>query len=656
MSLINTEIKPFKATAYHNGKFVPVTHETLKGKWSVLVFYPADFTFVCPTELGDLADNYGEFKKLGVEIYGVSTDTHFAHKAWHDTSDTIVKVQYPLVGDPTAQLARNFEVLIEEEGLALRGTFVIDPKGLIKIMEVHDNGIGRDARELLRKVKAAQYVASHPGEVCPAKWTPGAQTLGAVLGFGRQDLKAMLDGSLKAQLKGYLQRMSQPVEIAASVDDGEGSREMLELLADIASASELITIDVRRGDAQLKPSFALHPPEALPRVRFAGLPMGHEFTSLVLALLQTGGYPPKVDPDIVERIRNLDGDYRFETVVSLTCQSCPDVVQALNTMAVLNPNVHHTMIDGALFQDEVQRRQVLAVPAVFLNGQPFGQGRMELNEILAKLDAGSAAATSPGLPAKAPFDVLVIGGGPAGAAAAIYAARKGIRTGIAAERLGGQLLDTLGIENFVSVTATEGHALASGLERHVGDYEVDIMSLQRAEALIPGDLIDVRLAGGGALRAKSVIIATGARWREINVPGEREYRNRGVAYCPHCDGPLFKGKRVAVIGGGNSGVEAAIDLAGIVEPCVAARVRRATACRRGSHRKAAQPVQRDHPHRCANHGGDRRRRARQWTRLQGQAERRLAYRGSRRCVRSDRPSAEYGLAEGHSRALGPRRG
>ncbi len=374
----------------------------------------------------------------------------------------------------------------------------------------------------------------------------------------------MLDSSLKTQLKGYLQRISQPVEISASVDDGDGSREMLDLLADIASASELITIDVRRDDAQLKPSFALHPPEALPRVRFAGLPMGHEFTSLVLALLHTGGYPPKVDPAVVERIRNLDGDYRFETVVSLTCQSCPDVVQALNTMAALNPNVHHTMIDGALFQDEVQRRQVMAVPAVFLNGQPFGQGRMELNEILAKLDAGSAAAASAGLDAKAPFDVLVIGGGPAGAAAAIYAARKGIRTGIAAERLGGQLLDTLGIENFVSMKATEGHALASGLEQHVGDYEVDIMSLQRAEALIPGDLIEVRFAGGGALTAKSVIIATGARWREINVPGEREYRNRGVAYCPHCDGPLFKGKRVAVIGGGNSGVEAAIDLAGLV--------------------------------------------------------------------------------------------
>ena len=174
MSLINTEIKPFKATAYHNGKFVPVTSESLKGKWSVMVFYPADFTFVCPTELGDLADNYEEFKKLGVEIYGVSTDTHFAHKAWHDT---IAKVRYPLVGDPTATLARNFGVLIEADGLAYRGTFVINPEGLIKIIEVHDNGIGRDAKELLRKVKAAQYVASHPGEVCPAKWTPGAHTL-----------------------------------------------------------------------------------------------------------------------------------------------------------------------------------------------------------------------------------------------------------------------------------------------------------------------------------------------------------------------------------------------------------------------------------------------------------------------------------------------
>lgn len=381
----------------------------------------------------------------------------------------------------------------------------------------------------------------------------------------------MLDSNLKAQLKDYLERISQPVEILAAADDSDKSREMLELLADIAAASALIKVEVRGGDieapgggAQLKPSFALRRPGEDARIRFAGLPMGHEFTSLVLALLQTGGYAPKVDPAVIEQIRNLDGDQHFETFVSLTCQSCPDVVQALNVMAVLNPRIRHTMIDGALFQDEVERRQVMAVPAVFLNGQPFGQGRMELAEIIAKLDTGSAAREAVSLSAKAPYDVLVIGGGPAGAAAAIYAARKGIRTGIAAERLGGQLLDTVGIENFISVKETHGHALATGLEQHVTTYDVDVMNLQRASALIPGDLIEVNLENGGVLKARSVVIATGARWREINVPGEREYRNRGVAYCPHCDGPLFKGKRVAVVGGGNSGVEAAIDLAGLV--------------------------------------------------------------------------------------------
>ena len=374
----------------------------------------------------------------------------------------------------------------------------------------------------------------------------------------------MLDSNMKTQLEGYLARISQPVEIVASLDEAEKSQEMLELLNDIESVSSLVRVDAQRDDAQVKPSFALRRPGAEARVRFAGVPMGHEFTSLVLALLQTGGYPPKVDEAVVDQIKNLDGDYNFETFVSLTCQSCPDVVQALNAMAALNPKIRHTMIDGAVFQDEVARREVMGVPAVFLNGQPFGQGRMELAEIIHKLDSGAAKRETEKLNARAPFDVLVVGGGPAGAAAAIYAARKGIRTGIAAERLGGQLLDTVGIENFISVRETHGHKLASGLEQHVMTYDVDVMNLQRAEALIPGDLIEVKLAGGASLKARSVVIATGARWREINVPGEREYRNRGVAYCPHCDGPLFKGKRVAVIGGGNSGVEAAIDLAGLV--------------------------------------------------------------------------------------------
>ncbi len=374
----------------------------------------------------------------------------------------------------------------------------------------------------------------------------------------------MLDAKLKTQLKGYLERLTQPVELVASVDDNDKSHEMLELLDEIVSLSPLVTLDPVRDETQVKPSFALRRPGQPARVRFAGLPMGHEFTSLVLALLQTGGHPPKAATEVLEQIRDLEGDFNFETFVSLSCQSCPDVVQALNLMAVINPRVRHTMIDGALFQDEVEKRQIMAVPTVFLNGQPFGQGRMELEEIIAKLDAGGAVRDVARINAKAPFDVLVVGGGPAGAAAAIYAARKGIRTGIAAERMGGQLLDTVGIENFISVKETEGHKLATGLEQHVTTYDVDVMNLQRAATLIPGEMIEVRLENGASLKARSLVIATGARWREINVPGEREYRNRGVAYCPHCDGPLYKGKRVAVIGGGNSGIEAAIDLAGLV--------------------------------------------------------------------------------------------
>jgi alkyl hydroperoxide reductase subunit F len=374
----------------------------------------------------------------------------------------------------------------------------------------------------------------------------------------------MLDSNMKTQLKSYLERLTRPVELVASVDKSDSSRELLELLADITDSSSRVTVDVVHDDAELKPSFVVREPGGESRVRFAGIPMGHEFTSLVLALLQAGGYPPKVDEAVIEQIRALDGDFKFETFISLSCQLCPDVVQALNLMAILNPKVRHTMIDGSLFQSEVEQRQVMAVPTVFLNGQPFGQGRLELEEILAKLDTGAAARQAEKLSAKAPYDVLVVGGGPAGAAAAVYAARKGIRTGVAAERFGGQLLDTVGVENFISVKETDGPKLATGLEQHVQHYDVDIMNLQRAEQIIPGELIEVRFAGGASLKARSLVIATGARWREINVPGEREYRNRGVAYCPHCDGPLFKNKRVAVIGGGNSGVEAAIDLAGIV--------------------------------------------------------------------------------------------
>ncbi|UEG61570.1 alkyl hydroperoxide reductase subunit F [Stutzerimonas chloritidismutans] len=376
----------------------------------------------------------------------------------------------------------------------------------------------------------------------------------------------MLDTNLKTQLKAYLEKVTQPFEIVASLDDGEKSRELLSLLQDIAELSDKITLKTDGNDAR-KPSFSLNRIGGNISLRFAGIPMGHEFTSLVLALLQVGGHPSKTAPEVIEQIRALDGDYSFETYFSLSCQNCPDVVQALNLMAVLNPNIKHVAIDGALFQDEVEARQIMSVPSIYLNGELFTQGRMSEEEILAKLDTGSSARDAEKLKAKDAFDVLVVGGGPAGAAAAIYAARKGIRTGVAAERFGGQVLDTMAIENFISVKETEGPKLARALEEHVREYEVDIMNLQRASQLIPAGedgLHRVQFENGGELKAKTLILATGARWREMNVPGEQEYRGRGVAYCPHCDGPLFKGKRVAVIGGGNSGVEAAIDLAGIV--------------------------------------------------------------------------------------------
>ncbi|KIF82797.1 alkyl hydroperoxide reductase subunit F [Noviherbaspirillum autotrophicum] len=373
----------------------------------------------------------------------------------------------------------------------------------------------------------------------------------------------MLDDTLKTQLKAYLDKITHPIEIIATLDESDASRDMAALLHDIDALSDSITLAMDGTDARA-PSFSLNRVGANIDIRFAGIPMGHEFTSLVLALLQVGGHPPKVDADVLEHIRSLPGQYRFETYISLSCQNCPEVVQALNLMAVVNPNISHVMIDGALFQDEVAKRQIMAVPTVFLNGETFGQGRMSVEEIVAKLDSGAAQREADKLAQKDVFDMLVVGGGPAGAAAAIYSARKGIRTGVVSERFGGQVLDTMGIENFISVKETEGPKLAAALEQHVKSYDVDVMNMQRAAALVPGDLIEVKLASGASLKAKTVVLATGARWRELNVPGEQQYRNRGVAYCPHCDGPLFKGKRVAVVGGGNSGVEAAIDLAGIV--------------------------------------------------------------------------------------------
>ncbi len=375
----------------------------------------------------------------------------------------------------------------------------------------------------------------------------------------------MLDSDLKQQLVAYLDYLKHPIELSVYLDDGERSRELLAFVEDVASASDRITVNRSASiEGQRIPSFGVHLPGERPRVKFAGLPLGHEFTSLVLALLHVGGHPPKISSEELKQVESLSTPMKFETYFSVTCQNCPDVVQALNLMAAKNESVEHVAIDGAFFQDEVDARQVMAVPSIYKDGALFGQGRMELQQILNQVDEQAVSKQAAALDAKEPFDLLVVGGGPAGAAAAIYAARKGISTGVVSDRFGGQVLDTLAIENFISDQETDGPKLAAALEAHVASYPVDIIKHQRAKKLNLGDLVEVELESGAKLRSKTVILSTGARWRDMNVPGEAEYRTRGVTYCPHCDGPLFKGKRVAVIGGGNSGVEAAIDLAGVV--------------------------------------------------------------------------------------------
>lgn len=376
----------------------------------------------------------------------------------------------------------------------------------------------------------------------------------------------MLDAALKTQLKSYLEMVREPIELVATLDDGAKSVEMREMLEDIAAQSDKVSVRTD-GTATRTPSFGIARVGEAARVEFAGLPLGHEFTSLVLALLNVGGHPPKEDEAVLESIAAIQEDHHFVTYMSLSCQNCPTVVQALNTMAALNPHIRHTAVEGSLFQDEITEKNVLAVPTMYLDGELFGQGRMDARDIVGKIDTGASSREAERMTAMDPFDVLVVGGGPAGASAAIYAARKGIRTGLVAERFGGQVLDTMAIENLVSVPYTEGPKLAAALEEHVNAYETEMIKGQRASALrVAGEdgLHRVEFEGGGELAARNVVLATGARWRTMGVPGEDEYRNKGVTFCPHCDGPLFKGKRVAVIGGGNSGVEAAIDLAGIV--------------------------------------------------------------------------------------------
>jgi len=370
----------------------------------------------------------------------------------------------------------------------------------------------------------------------------------------------VLDAEIRAQLTQYLQLMEGDVVLKVSAGSDTVSHDMLALVDELASMSSHITVE--KTELHRTPSFSVNRVGEDTGVTFAGIPLGHEFTSLVLALLQVSGRAPKVDQRVIDQIKSIRGEYHFESYISLSCHNCPDVVQALNLMSILNPGITHTMIDGAAFKEEVESKNIMAVPTVLLNGESFGSGRMTIEEILAKM--GSAPDASE-FANKDPYDVLVVGGGPAGASAAIYAARKGIRTGIVAERFGGQIMDTLGIENFISVKFTEGPKLAASLEEHVKEYNIDVMNLQRAKRLEKKEYIEIELENGAVLKSKTVILSTGARWRNVGVPGEAEFKNKGVAYCPHCDGPLFTGKDVAVIGGGNSGIEAAIDLAGIVK-------------------------------------------------------------------------------------------
>lgn len=383
------------------------------------------------------------------------------------------------------------------------------------------------------------------------------------------DSQPLLTDDLKAQLGQYFEYLKGDIVLEASLDDSDNSKTVSAFLKDVAALSPKVSVE-ENGKAERKPSFSIRPAGSAAgegRVSFAGLPLGHEFTSLVLALLQVSGHPPKIEDADKARIQSLDKDLEFKVYFSQSCHNCPDVVQALNIIAVLNPKVKTTSIDGAYFPKEVEEANIRSVPQVFLNGQEFLSGRSDLRQILDKLDTSGAEKAAEKLSEEKPFDVLVVGGGPAGCAASIYSARKGLRTAIVAERFGGQVMDTAEIENFISVIDLDGPTLGKQLEEHVRKYDINIIQSQTAKSFSPaakrGDLHTVELSNGAKLKAKAVIAATGAHWRKLGVPGEDTYLTKGVAYCPHCDGPFFKGKPIAVAGGGNSGVEAAIDLAGI---------------------------------------------------------------------------------------------
>ncbi|AUT04868.1 Alkyl hydroperoxide reductase subunit [Streptococcus parauberis] len=368
-----------------------------------------------------------------------------------------------------------------------------------------------------------------------------------------------LTPDIKNQIKQYLDLLESDIVFQVNLGDDQNSKNVKEFLEEIANMSSKITIEEKSLTRQ--PSFKIAQLDKESGVEFAGIPLGHEFTSFVLALLQVSGRPPKIEQELANQIKAIDKELHFETYVSLSCHNCPDVVQAFNIMSVLNPKISHTMIEGGMFQDEVKERGIMAVPTVYLDNQVFSSGRTTVEQLLEKI-TGPASADN--FSEKGVYDVLVIGGGPAGNSSAIYAARKGLKTGLLAETFGGQVMETVGIENMIGTLYTEGPKLMAQIEEHTKSYNVDIIKVQLATSIAKKeDLIEVTLANGAVLQAKTAILALGAKWRNINVPCEDEFRNKGVTYCPHCDGPLFEGKDVAVIGGGNSGMEAALDLAGL---------------------------------------------------------------------------------------------
>lgn len=366
----------------------------------------------------------------------------------------------------------------------------------------------------------------------------------------------MLDQELINQLVQYLALLEADLVITASLDESENAIKTRNFLNEIIALTPRITL--KETKLKRTPSFTIDRVDYVSGITFAGIPLGHEFTSFVLALLQVSGRPPKIDESLVKQIKQINQPLSLETYVSLSCHNCPDVVQALNIMSVLNPLIEHTMIEGSMYKDEVETVGIMAVPTIMLDGEEFGAGRLTLEKILDKINGQTSQRIEKDL-----FDVLVVGGGPSGASAAIYAARKGIRTGLVTESFGGQPLETLSIENIIGTQYVEGPKLMAQIEDHVLSYPVDLITSQRAVKLEKKDVIEVTFESGSVLKAKSVVLSTGARWRNLNIPGEQEFKNKGVAYCPHCDGPLFAGKDLVVVGGGNSGIEAAIDLAGI---------------------------------------------------------------------------------------------